>query len=248
MKKILVFILFLFATSLFCQKSETKTLKGPKISAPVTVKDFGEIVEGEILKHDFVIKNEGDEDLIINKVRASCGCTAAKLEKDTLAAGDSENISVRFNSSHRSGMQRKHVYIFSNDKEKPQFRISFSVKVIPKAKSGKNYKNAARLNLSSNQYNFSNVTEGTVAKGTLNFVNGGKSNLIIKNIKSTSDCTKANFAKNEFAPGEKGEIVLTFDTEGRKGQMSRTIIIESNDPISPKQVVTLFINVQPRNS
>ncbi len=106
---------------------------GPKISAPEASFDFGEIVEGELVTHNFVITNEGDENLIISKVRASCGCTAAKPEKNELAPGESTSINVQFNSTHRSGLQKKHVYVFSNDPVNQQFRFTFTTKILARS-------------------------------------------------------------------------------------------------------------------
>ena len=89
---------------------------GAQVSSPENRFDFGDIQEGQVVSHSFEIFNSGDEDLIINKVKASCGCTAAQPEKDILKSGESTKIKVKFNSSRRSGKQKKYVYVFSNDK------------------------------------------------------------------------------------------------------------------------------------
>jgi hypothetical protein len=75
MKKI--FISLFMISSLCCSQ-----VVGPKISTQQASYDFGSIPAGEKVSHDFIIYNTGDDTLVINDVRASCGCTAAKPEKN----------------------------------------------------------------------------------------------------------------------------------------------------------------------
>ena len=65
--------------------------------------------------HNFVVKNIGKSNLIIRKVKASCGCTATNPEKTVLAPGESTNIKTTFNSKGKSGRQNKSVTVVTND-------------------------------------------------------------------------------------------------------------------------------------
>ena len=47
----------------------------PKIQMDEESFDFGEMKQGESVTHDFVSKNIGDANLIINTAKGSCGCT-----------------------------------------------------------------------------------------------------------------------------------------------------------------------------
>jgi hypothetical protein len=76
--------------------------------------DLGLIIEGEKVKHIFRFKNTGNSDLIINKVTASCGCTVPSWDKEPIPPGGEGEIEVVFNSSGRSGLQRKTVSVNTN--------------------------------------------------------------------------------------------------------------------------------------
>lgn len=76
--------------------------------------DLGVVIEGEKVKHVFKFKNTGKSDLIINKVTASCGCTVPKWDKEPIAPGGEGEIEVIFNSSGRSGLQRKTISVNAN--------------------------------------------------------------------------------------------------------------------------------------
>lgn len=105
-------------------------LMGPKISVQQSEFNFGDIKQGNVVAHEFVIHNTGDDALEIKNVRASCGCTAVKPEKDVLKPGESTKIKVTFNTAGREGKQQKYVYITTNDKEKPEVRLKFNATVL----------------------------------------------------------------------------------------------------------------------
>ena len=73
--------------------------------------DFGQVKQGEILKHDFLLKNETADVLKINSVNTSCGCTVSQSEKKSLKPGESTKISVSFNTRGYSGAVKQYVYV-----------------------------------------------------------------------------------------------------------------------------------------
>jgi len=103
---------------------------GPKIVSQEKEYDFGTVVQGEKVKHNFVITNSGESKLIIDNVHASCGCTAALPEKKELMPGESTNIKVEFNSRGRSGEQVKYITIKSNDDSGPDYVLKLFGKVV----------------------------------------------------------------------------------------------------------------------
>lgn len=76
--------------------------------------DFGNIKEGEIVKHTFKFTNVGVVDLLISSARGSCGCTIPEYPKDPIAVGESGEIEVQFNSKGKSGANQKFVSIVAN--------------------------------------------------------------------------------------------------------------------------------------
>ena len=97
-------------------KTETKieTKKYTNIKANKIIHNFGKIKEGEILATNFYIENTGANNLIINKIETSCGCTAVKWNKKPLYPGKKTKIEIEFNSSGRFGKQYKVISIFAN--------------------------------------------------------------------------------------------------------------------------------------
>ena len=71
------------------------------------------------LETKFAFRNGGKTPVTVQKVRTSCGCTSAKLGKDTYAAGESGEISVRFTFGDRKGPHRKIITVLTDDKPEP---------------------------------------------------------------------------------------------------------------------------------
>jgi hypothetical protein len=99
----------------FASMTTEEKANAPKIVFSESTFEFEEIKQGEKVEHVFTISNNGRSDLIIRKVRASCGCTAVNPEDRIIAAGESTTMKVIFNSAGKVGKQNKTITIISND-------------------------------------------------------------------------------------------------------------------------------------
>ncbi|MCH8035180.1 MAG: DUF1573 domain-containing protein [Bacteroidetes bacterium] len=216
-------------------------LMGPKLVTQQDEHDFGDIQQGEKVTHVFVITNSGGDLLKITNVKASCGCTAALPEKNELAPGESTNLNVTFNSAGRLGKQKKLIRIESNDPDNPQVIITIKGNVVLSDAESSTY---PVLRFIQTQHDFGKVKEGKIVEYTFNFENSGKSTLKIKDIKTSCGCTAALVSSEVLKPGEQGTLKVELDTSNRKGKMSRTITIKSNDPKDPTKIITVYADVQ----
>ena len=120
MKKLFLFICaaMILSLSSFAQdkKEEVKAPNpnAPKIKLMEESYDYGTVVEGPQITHDFKIKNEGKEPLILTNVRASCGCTVPTWPKEPILPGKESVISATYNTSGRPGHFAKTITIESN--------------------------------------------------------------------------------------------------------------------------------------
>lgn len=85
--------------------------------------DFGPIAEGEKVSTVFYFKNTGTADLLVKKIRTSCGCTAVLLSSDTIKPGDTGELKVSFDSSGFKGKTEKSIYFHSNDPDNPVVQL-----------------------------------------------------------------------------------------------------------------------------
>ena len=92
--------------------------------------DFGTIDEGDKVEHIFKFKNSGDEPLIINSAKGSCGCTVPEWPKEPVAPGGEGEIKVVFNSKGKKNKQTKTVTINANTDPNPT-RLTIKADVTP---------------------------------------------------------------------------------------------------------------------
>lgn len=130
MKKVIFTVLALFvALGVYAQESAEP--QGPKITFENKTHDFGDITQGDVVKHVFTFKNTGTEPLILSNVQTTCGCTAPQWPREPIAPGASANLTIQFNSTGKQGKQNKVITIFSNATN-AQERITVSTFVMPK--------------------------------------------------------------------------------------------------------------------
>jgi len=235
-KRILT-LLVVFATVSFAQ------IIPPKVSSQQMEYDFGQVARGEHVKYSFVVTNVGGDLLKISDVRASCGCTAAKPEKDDLAPGESTNILVDFNSTGRSGKQTKIITVKTNDPDHPEIKFTLTGSVVEPGEQG-NLTNNPAMFFKETQHDFGTVEQGKVVDYTFDFVNKGSSTLQIRDVKTSCGCTAALVSSNTIEPGKDGTLKVQLDTKNYTGRMSRRVTIYSNDPTNPDMVLTIFADVQ----
>jgi len=90
----------------------------PKTSMSLDEKtfDFGTVPGGNVVTHNFKFTNTGSNPLLVYNVQGTCGCTIPNWPKTPIKPGESNNITIQYNSQGESGLQNKKVRIFTNTK------------------------------------------------------------------------------------------------------------------------------------
>ncbi len=78
------------------------------------IHDFGEIKQNDVATHVFKFKNTGTTELLLTRVKASCGCTTPEWSSEPIAPGEEGMIKVSFNSRGKMGPQMKSVTVTHN--------------------------------------------------------------------------------------------------------------------------------------
>ncbi|SFQ54356.1 Protein of unknown function [Flavobacterium akiainvivens] len=99
------------------------------------IHDFGTIKEGIKVEHTYTVTNAGKGDLVISNAKPSCGCTVPDWTKTPIKPGETGQVKVIFDSSHKSGNVEKTVALTLNT-EKGTETLNFKANVEGGAKSG----------------------------------------------------------------------------------------------------------------
>ena len=97
----------------FAAQAQEQPTEGAKIQFAEKVINYGKIEKGANGTRVFKFKNEGTEPLVLNSVRASCGCTTPTWTREPIAPGAEGNITVKYDTN-RMGNFHKTVTVNSN--------------------------------------------------------------------------------------------------------------------------------------
>ena len=77
-------------------------------------------------------------------------------------------------------------------------------------------------------HDFGEISEGTVAEHVFTFTNEGDGPLIISNAQGSCGCTVPIWPRNPIAPGQTGEIKVSFNSKGRAGKQDKRVTLTTN--------------------
>ena len=96
-------------------------------------------------------------------------------------------------------------------------------------------------------WDFGTITDGEVVEHTFRFTNTGTNDLIISNASASCGCTIPEWPKEPIAPGEKGEIKVEFNSNGKKDMVTKDITILANtNPV--KNILQIKVFVEKKKS
>lgn len=102
---------------------------GAKIRFIETEHNYGTIQKGSDGNCEFTFVNEGNEPLILNKVKASCGCTTPSYTQKPVMPGKTGTIKVHYNTNTVSGFS-KTVTVESNAVDNPRVVLKIKGTVV----------------------------------------------------------------------------------------------------------------------
>ena len=88
-----------------------------KLEVDDAKKNFGFVKKGEVVKLDYIIKNSGNQPLIITSVEIGCSCTTVNYPKQPIAPNKTETVTIIFDTKTVYDRQDRVILLKSNDKK-----------------------------------------------------------------------------------------------------------------------------------
>lgn len=220
---ILISIIVIVGAFLIFYNTQNKSSQPPTISISEEEWDFGKIKEDERPVHIFTIKNTGREELIISRVRASCGCTATMLSSDNIKPGQSAELQATFNPTGFNGIVKKDIHIESNDPQLPSTKVTIIAEVEPIP--------SPQAFLSNSQWDLGLISQGDLPTFTFTIENKGELDLIIDKVDASEYIQYDTEIPLTILPGEKTEVTFTYNSSQHElGEVRESVRIYCNDP------------------
>jgi len=97
----------------------------------------------------------------------------------------------------------------------------------------------AKITIEERLHHFGEVQSDTLLSHTFSFVNTGSDTLVVEELSASCGCTAALLDNDKLAPGEKGEVKVTLNTRGKRGNVRQSVDIFTNDESA--WFVTVFV-------
>jgi hypothetical protein len=127
-----------------------------------------------------------------------------------------------------------------------RFLLAFSILSLSFAAGGQQPKIAFK----EMSWNFGKIKQGDGFSHEFVFNNEGDGVLTIKNVETSCGCAAAVISEKKVGPGKSGKIKVTFNSRGYSGEVTKSIFVDCDDPLSPRVELKILAAVdvppQPR--
>lgn len=196
----------LFVLSSACFAAPVLRVEGAKF-------DFGEVFQGEKVPHVFILANDGDEDLKIDRVRSSCGCTAVLVSEKNIPPGGVGEIKANFDSSRFRGDVTKTIYVYNNDPQRPTKQLHIKGTVLEK------------MAVEPSQINFGTVSPEKSVTASVVLRNRVEQAMTLGKAKATAQELSVKMPQKVLEKGEEVTIELKLTPKPGRNRFSGYVLV-----------------------
>lgn len=84
------------------------------------------------------------------------------------------------------------------------------------------------ISFANPEFDFGKIHQGEKVAHIFEFENKGPGSLVIKTVSASCGCTATKYDKKPVPPGQKGSLEVVFDSSGRMGMQTKTVVVHSN--------------------
>ncbi|MGK7393975.1 MAG: DUF1573 domain-containing protein [Candidatus Cyclobacteriaceae bacterium M3_2C_046] len=209
--------------------SQTK----PEISFEQKEHDFGLIKEENgSVTHQFYFTNTGKSPLVIQNVRASCGCTTPGWTREPVPPGEQGFVKALYNPRNRPGAFNKTLTVSSNgEPEVVVLHIKGIVKPKPTTPEDEFPTAMGALRVKYGAFHLGRITNNAIHTKTFEIYNQSDQPLSLSEVYQAPDFIKIAFEPQILKSNERGKVLVTYDTPKKNdlGYVSDNILIKTNE-------------------
>lgn len=202
--------------------------------------DFGNVAKGADARHTITVKNIYEENIRLLNVGTTCGCTAARPDKDLLKTGEVANIEVKMNTVKFSRQKNSNVDVTVSFTDKRGITSSKKVRVPISAYIRPD------VVVEPGGVNFGSIDIGAGAEQRVRVSYAGRNNWMINGVTSGNPYIEAKAVETSRVGGTvKYDLVVRVKPEAPVGTLRDKIILNTNDTQGPTVPVLVEGKVEP---
>ncbi|WP_162128504.1 DUF1573 domain-containing protein [Flavobacterium phycosphaerae] len=110
-----------------------------------------------------------------------------------------------------------------------------------------NVTSETEMTFETQKHDFGTITQGDKVVFDFKFKNTGKSDLVITDAKGSCGCTIPEYPKEPVAPGAAGIVKVSFNSAGKIGENSKSVVLSANVP-EGKKILYIQSNIVPKGT
>lgn len=200
--------------------------------------------------HEFVIKNQGNTPLNIQKVIPDCACSTISFTQTPIAPGKSGSIKVVF-APYKLGPFQKVFTVHITDPQPRTFSLKLEGYIAPSAQNTPEaiypYINGV-LRFRHKNLNFGSITGQAVVSKRFEMYNAGTDTIVFTNRIETPTHIRVYFDSSLLIPpGKVGSIVVTYDPKLKQavGFFQENVALFTKNAFQPRVEVNMIVNILP---
>jgi len=197
-------------------------VENPKLVIEENDYSFGQVLQGTRVEHVFRFRNDGEAPLLVEKVRSSCGCTAALASMTEIPPGTVGELRTTFDSGRFHGSVVKTVYLYVNDplQSVAQFYLRGVVK--------------PEFLLEPEQVDLGKLAPGATAEVRVTLTNQGEQAISLSPPESTAPELQVELASGELPAGKSTQLVVRGTAQEGKTGINGYVLIKTGSPRMPE--------------
>ena len=190
--------------------------------------DFGVVARGADVKYRLKITNNLQRPVHIESVTTSCGCTAAKAEKETLASGESTYVAITMNTIKFEGHKPSSFTVVFDKPARAEVRIPLKSFI------------RRDVVLSPGGAQFGPVVKGENTERTIHIAYAGRNDWKIREVISQNPHIQTQIVETQRSAGlVKYDLRVTLKEGARLGAFRDQLALVTNDSGTPRIPVLL---------
>jgi len=220
-----------------------------KLEFEKVMHDFGQIKEADgAAEYSFIFRNTGSQPLLINNVKASCGCTTPSWTREPVEPGASGQITARYNTINRPGPFNKTLTVTSNNGA-GVIVLSIKGSVEPKVKTIEDHlpTKYGSMRIVNRSLNLGKITTEKVLVRDFDVYNDSDTAFsFLPNATLAPDYISLTFEPIELKPREKGIMRMSFDPAKRKmlGYQTDKVTIRTTERLQAEKELNVAVTIE----
>jgi len=190
------------------------------------------LYRGEVVERTVTLRNTGDRPLLIQSVKASCGCTGTVVSRDSIPPGGTGTIIITFNSKNFAGRVQKNVTIVSNAANMRTTVIDFTATVVQE------------IVIQPVQFWFKDAEVGITNTVTITLRNEGTDDLTVKGYTTRLEGFTLRFPAKPLHRGEEVQLVAEYAPKEPAPVIAEAVFLQTSNPRQPELYIPIFGNAK----